>query len=233
VHRDDRHYIFIEELLYESNKGHIAVIEINDSGEPSTPQTVLECDYHLSYPFVFDHDGETWMIPESSENQTVSLYRCRKFPDQWEFVMHLFEGQSLVDCTLHFHDGLWWLFANTAAHSSLAKHDELHLFYATDFRSTGWTAHPLNPIVSDAKNARPAGKLFYHQGRLVRPAQNCSYHYGYGYNLNVIHTLNKTQYAESNLRAVIPNWDRSVVATHTYNASPGLSVIDAMVVRPR
>jgi len=196
LQRNERNYVFIEELLVSNNKGHIAVMELDDKGNTTQPVTVLEKDYHLSYPFVFEHDGDTWMIPESSAAQNLSLYRCTSFPNQWEFVMHLMEDIKIVDATLHQQDGLWWLFANVAAHPTLDKRDELHIYFAEDFRTSEWSAHPLNPVVSDVCTARPAGKLFYFEDKLIRPSQNSSHHYGYGYNLHEVQTLTTSQYQE-------------------------------------
>jgi len=233
LQRNNRNYLFMEELYLNENKGRIAVAEINSEGLLGEPKVILDAEHHLSYPHVFEHDGETWMLPECSASEKLSLYRCTSFPDQWEFVMHLMEGIKVVDATLHWQDGLWWLFANTAENTSMDKHDELNIYYAKDFRTTAWNAHRLNPVVSDVRTARPGGNLFYHQGKLIRPSQNCSHHYGYGYNLNEVHTLTPTQYREYPIRTVTPTWRTDIVSTHSYNSVPGLSVIDAQVVRPR
>jgi len=230
---NNRHFVYFEDMLYSQNKGRIAVMEIDAEGNNTDPQIVLETDFHLSYPFVFEHDDHIWMIPESNEDNTLSLYRCTTIPDQWEFVMKLMTDIKVVDATLHRHEGRWWLFANSAAHDSLSKHDELHLYYADDFRTTQWTPHPLNPIISDVTNARPAGKLFLHNNKLYRPAQNCSQHYGYGYNLNEVHSLTTSEYHETCVKRYTPHWNRNIVAAHSLNADSGLSLIDAMVVRPR
>jgi len=88
-------------------------------------------------------------------------------------------------------------------------------------------------VVSDVRCARPGGRLFSHEGALYRPAQNCSRLYGYGYNIQEVLTLSPTEYSEAMVHEVYPEWDKKVVATHTYNACDGLSMIDAMVVRPR
>ncbi len=233
IHRNNKYYIYFEELPFATNKGHISLIEMSEDGTHSEPVAVLVKPYHLSYPFVFEHEGDTWMIPESGENKTVELYRCTQFPDQWEWVMNLMDGVCAVDATLHYHQGLWWMFTNIAAHPSLDNWDELHLFYAKDFRTNEWTPHTLNPVVSDVKNARPAGKLFIENGKLYRPSQNCSHRYGYGFNLSEIVELSTTNYQERVISRVTPDWDKHVVATHTYNKTGDLCMMDAMRVRRR
>lgn len=233
ISRQGKHYIYIEELPYSTGKGHISVITMDDNGEWEDPVTVIEKPYHLSYPFVFEADNELWMIPESGANSTVELYKCTGFPHQWELQMNLLSDTTLVDATLHFKDGYWWMFGNMSPHRYARKWDELHLFYSKDFRSTEWTPHPLNPIVSDVKSARPAGRLLERNGKLLRPSQNCSVRYGYGFNFSEISTLTPTDYQETVVDRITPDWDPSIIATHTFSKSGRLSVIDAMMVRRR
>src|SRR5262249_44687686 len=111
LRRDGRHFVFVEEYMYQSQKGHIAVLEIDDTGRHTPPRKVLERPYHLSYPFVFEWQGKTYMVPESFQNRSIELYECLTFPDRWELRMNLMEGISAADPTLLFHDGRWWMFA--------------------------------------------------------------------------------------------------------------------------
>ena len=237
VARNGKFYVYLEELLYSTMKGHISVMEIDSEGNWSTPVTVLEKPYHLSYPFIMEEDGELWMVPESKNNMTVDLYRCSDFPFKWEHHTTLIKDQGLVDSTLYFHEGRWWLFANIESHREMAEHgwDELHLFYADDFRSNDWTAHPLNPIVSDLKCSRPAGPLFIRDGKLYRPSQNCSYDYGYGISISEIHTLSTVDYGETVVDGITPDWQDDIIGTHsiTHARSDGqtLSVLDAFKLR--
>ena len=50
-------YVFCEEFPYATGKGVISVFAVDDAGNPGSPSVVLERPYHLSYPFVFRHDG--------------------------------------------------------------------------------------------------------------------------------------------------------------------------------
>src|SRR4030095_414385 len=101
-----------------------------------------------------------------------------------------------VDTTLFYDQGKWWLFTALAENTEAFPQVELFLFYADELFSDEWHPHPLNPIVSDLKNARPAGRIFKKDGQLFRPAQNCSDRYGFGFNLNQIVTLSPDAYLE-------------------------------------
>ena len=54
VQFNGKYYIFIEEFLQATKKGHISVIELDDKGNWKAPVKVLEREYHLSYPFIFE-----------------------------------------------------------------------------------------------------------------------------------------------------------------------------------
>ena len=126
------------------------------------------------------------MIPESAENRTIELYRFRVFPDDLEFVHILMENVEAYDATLEEYNGLWWMFANVKPHAGASSWDELCLFYSDSPISSTWHPHPLNPVVSDVRCARPAGNLFVQDIYLYRPSQNSSHRYGYGLNINRI-----------------------------------------------
>ena len=129
-------------------------------------RTVLERPYHLSYPFLFTYDGVTYMIPESSENGAVELYRADSFPDRWRFVRNLIPDIDAADATLVHENGKWWLFANVRQAPGVSPWDELFLFFSDDPVSGRWESHPMNPIVSDCRSARPAGAFIRRGGRL-------------------------------------------------------------------
>jgi len=112
VAKNGRYYVFIEEFVYATMKGHISVIEMEPDGTWKPPLKVLDTDYHLSYPFVFEWEGNVYMIPESKRNKTVELYRCVEFPSQWRLEKILIENIQAVDSTLYLHEGTWWLFCN-------------------------------------------------------------------------------------------------------------------------
>ena len=231
IHHNDMYYIYIEEYLYETAIGRISVITMDSEGNYSEPEVVLEKPYHLSYPYVFEHEGEYYMIPESYENKTIQLYKCTEFPLKWEFQLNLKENIQAVDATLHRHDNKWWMFANVVEHEGASTWDELFLYSSDNLLSTEWAPHPQNPIVSDCKSARPAGSLFMQDGALYRPSQNCSQRYGYGFNISEVKTLTETSYEEDIVSKVEPNWDKSLTGTHTFNRVKSLHVIDALYKR--
>jgi len=189
---------------------------------------VIERDYHLSYPFVFEWQDQLYLIPESAENQTIELYRCKEFPFDWEYSHDLMENVLAYDTTLIEHDGIWWLFANMQQHAGASSWDELCLFYSDSPISTKWFPHPMNPVVSDVRYARPAGKVFSKNEKLFRPSQNSSHRYGYGLNICEIIEMSTTSYKEKVIRKVLPDWHHSLRCVHTFSQTDDLVMIDAI-----
>jgi hypothetical protein len=167
------------------------------------------------------------MVPESRANRTINLYECVEFPYKWNFKKCLMENVSAVDTTLIQYANKWWLFTAMAENEAGAPNVELFLFYTDDLFEGKWKAHLQNPIISDVKSARPAGSLFIKDGKLFRPSQDCSKAYGYGFDLNEIMVLSETEYREKKVLSVRPDWDKNILATHTFAKQGNLTVIDA------
>ena len=232
ISKDNRHYIFVEELLYKTNKGHIAVIELDNKGKVIDSKKILERPYHLSYPFLFQHNGTYYMIPETGGNKTIELYRCKAFPYEWEFVMNLMEEIDTADATLFYHNNKWWLFCCIdKSGKNVGMLDELHLFFADDLFTTNWQSHPNNPICTNTRTARPAGKIFLQNSKIYRPSQNCSGIYGRGININEIIKLSETEYQEAVVKKIIPEDENDLIGTHTFNFSDKITLIDGFKYR--
>lgn len=229
--RNEKYYIFIEELLYSNNKGYIALIIMNKDGSYSKPVKVLEKDYHLSYPYLIEDSGELYMIPETKENNTIELYKCIDFPLKWELEKILINDINAVDATILVKDNIYWLFANVVRNEGASSLDELFLFSSDKLVSDSWIPHPQNPIVSDVKSSRPAGKFFTYGNKLYRPSQNGSKRYGYGMKINEVIELNRKKYEEKIVDDIYPDWDKKLIATHTINSVDNLTIIDALMKR--
>jgi hypothetical protein len=237
MRRDGRDYLFVEEYPYATRRGRIAVAELDRDLRVNAVHTIVEKPWHLSYPIVFDADGDTWMTIESSAARTLGLYRSLAFPQQWEFVGDLLQGRNAVDGTLHFDGTHWYLFAcisESPLNVDKRVWTDLFLFVADRLQGP-WRPHPANPLVSDVRRARPAGSLFVHEGRLIRPAQDCSIDYGYAVVFHEVVTLDPQHYAERALGRIDPDWMPGLRGCHTYSYSPdaGIEVVDAKRLLPR
>jgi hypothetical protein len=227
----DRYFLFFEELVYSKSKGHIAVMELNQNGPVSAPVPVLERDYHLSHPFLFEWEGNHYLLPETADNRTVELYRAVSFPDQWEPAGVLLSDVMAVDATIAKLGDRWWMFVNIGS-ECISTSDELHLYFA-DSPLGPWTPHRRNPVKSDVRSARPAGRVFLWNGQYYRPSQDCSVSYGHAIVLNRIDRIDPDCYLEVGVTSIRPYWRPNLVGTHTINSAGGLTVVDGFARKCR
>jgi len=225
------YFIFVEELLRRTGRGHISVIEMDERGSWKPPVPVLESESHLSYPFVFEWRNERYMIPETRARRRVELYRASAFPFGWELDRVLLDDVRAVDATLAEVDGTWWMFANVSVEGSSAN-DELHLFHARSPLGP-WRPHRRNPVKSDVRSARPAGRLFRHREGLYRPAQDCSVRYGHAIGIHRVRRLSGDEFVEEEVARILPRWRKGLERTHTLNHAGRLTVLDGYVRRSR
>lgn len=227
--KDGRNYIFFEDFPFASQSGRICVLEVDASGKQiSEPVPVLEEPCHLSYPFLFEHAGRLYMMPEKSAANCLDLYRCDEFPLRWSKLHTMMSGMRIADATLLEHEGRWWLFASAKLGRVRLK-ESLFAFYADSPLSQNWTPHPANPLVRDLRCGRPGGRIIRTaSGQLLRPAQDCLHHYGHGLRVQAINRLTPTEYVEEtvwqlNATQASPDWR----AMHHLDRHKGMLVMDA------
>jgi hypothetical protein len=226
LHHDGKYYVLFEEVEFARPKGRIRVLELGQRGPVGDAVTVLERNYHLSYPFVFRHEGQLYMVPESASNRTVELYRAVRGPYEWELDRILLEDVALTDATILEINGRWWMFAGSVARGG-SRVDELSL-YCADSLFGPWRRHRRNPVVSDVRRARPAGRPFHIAGQWYRPAQDCSRRYGYAIRIQRIVRLDDDGFEEETVSILTPDWSAKLLATHTINRTGELTVLDAL-----
>jgi len=227
--KDQKAYIFFEEFHESINKGHISVVMLSKKGQHSEPIKILDRPYHISYPFIFQYQDDYYMIPETSANKTVELYKCRSFPHEWDFVENLMTGIVLIDPTLLYYNKRWWLFGTRPEPSFTSTNDQLFLYSSETILSPRWDPHPQNPVVTNISNCRPAGCIFSRNGKFYRPAQNnASKQYGYAIKINEIEVLSETEYKEKEVFEILPD-SKNLCALHTLNFTDDLIVIDGIV----
>lgn len=189
-HREQQ-WIFFEAMRRDDRRGVIAAARVNGDLAVTYHGIVLEESFHLSYPQVFEHDGEIWMLPESARNHELRLYRATRFPDGWICVKTLFRGHRFVDSTLFQHGGRWWMFTTT--------NNMLHLYFAEDLLGP-WHSHPANPLrANDARLGRCGGRVVAHENRLYRIAQDGTAYYGHSLRATEIITLDEQSFEEREL----------------------------------
>jgi hypothetical protein len=215
-------WVFFENFSYALKRAVISCGRLDDAGRLLDVRTVLDRPYHLSYPHVFEHEGEVWMIPETCAAGRVDLYRATRFPDEWTFERTLVDLPA-ADATCFRHEERWWMFL--APRMGPSQMPLTLLFTAPDLQGP-WSLHPASAVCSDVRWSRSAGKVFLDGGVLVRPSQDCSSAYGYSVSFNRIVRLNEREYAEERGRTILPHSKRGLAGFHTYNRVGDWEIVD-------
>lgn len=191
----DAWYLFFEALNSANSQGDIGYASSANGYDWTYQKIVFDEPFHLSYPQVFKWEGEYYMVPETSETNSIRLYRAVNFPSDWEFVTTLVSGRPYVDSSLFYYNGGWWMYS--AAYSSATGVDDtLYLFYADNLVGP-WVEHPMSPVVAaDPNIARPGGRVIQFDNRLVRFTQDDYPTYGNQVRAFEVMQLTRTDYAE-------------------------------------
>jgi hypothetical protein len=226
---DGQIYVFYEAYTPRDTKAHIAVGRL-EGDRLERLGIALKADHHLSYPFVFRHDGGIFMIPETNKARRLEVWRCLDFPLRWELHATALEGLSSADTALFPYRGKWWLFTNLSEFHAYEDHcSELHIFEVDGPDLNRVTPHRHNPVVLGSTEARNAGRPFEHAGRLYRPSQRNEHGiYGYGLNIMEVEQLDLDGYRERCVRTIKPDFAPGLVACHHLDSAGGRYIIDAM-----
>ena len=191
IERDGSRFIFVERYDYRTRHGVIDCL-VYEGAQLIERREVLTEPWHLSYPFVFEADGDIWMLPEAHRSGGLTLYRAMEFPWRWERHHALLLDHVAVDATPVFHDGLWWLFY-AAADDAGTKTGALFAAWAERLAGP-WTAHATNPVRLGADSTRPGGTPVVVDSALILPVQDCRQTYGGAIRPLSIHRLDPERF---------------------------------------
>jgi hypothetical protein len=220
---DDRIYLLCEEYDYQTRKGRIVCFEISEGRLVSGPRVVFEPKFHVSHPYLLQHKGEIYLVPETHRIREAGLYRAQQFPVGWRKVATLLSNFAAVDTTIFQHDGRWWLTCTDNEQGSSLK---LFAWHSKDLFGP-WVPHADNPVKVDARSSRPGGTPFVRAGFLYRPAQDCSRTYGGRIVINRIVTLTSEKFSEEPVSVIEPDSNSPYPdGIHTVSAAGGFTFID-------
>ena len=224
-------YIFFERLDYRDGKGKIFAQQFDATGPIGEASLVLEEKWHLSYPFLMEHQGELYMLPEASESGKVSIYRCIDFPNKWQCVGHLLSDIEAGDATIFKHSGRFWM-TSVVRDGVAGFSDTLAVHHAPELLGP-WEEHVRRPVLIDSRLARPAGAVVTHNGALWRPVQDCSAGYGKKLALMRIDTLDEENFVQTRVKMVSPGRFWPGNRLHILNRWGRLECIDGAIFTPK
>lgn len=221
-------WLFVEAFNKDAHKGEIGYFEIVN-GEAVNFKMVIETPTHMSYPFVFKHNNDYYMIPETGAARQIVLYRAKQFPDEWIVDTVLLEGMVFRDSTIIRGDnGMFRMISYENSGSNRFNMKNILTVFQLDMNNKKLLKESC--FTDYDKTNRPAGPCFIYEGKQYRVSQKCNRAYGeamYVYE-NVgdglfKNDIRKNVFDGSNV--VLP-YKGKVVLTHTYSQAGGYEVID-------
>ena len=225
IQRDGIHFCFVEDFDFRTRKGSISLYLITKD-KCEARGKILEEDFHLSFPFIFEYENELFMCPETHEKNEIRVYKCISFPTKWEFHHTIMHNVSAADTLIFQMNGRWWLFSNLEQTKSGDHCSQLHAFHSSDPLSGKWIPHSGNPLIHDSSRARNGG-LIVHNGEIYRTFQRQGFDlYGEAVGVAKVLELSHSSYLEKTLFTVEPRFLDTLKGCHTYNYDNGLLVLD-------
>jgi hypothetical protein len=172
IDKNDTTYVFVENQVKESN-ANISLFTLFES-EIEYRGTIIDEDFHMSYPQVFQHEDEYYMLPETKLSDNVILYKAKNFPNEWVQYDTLISNVRYKDPTLLISDKGNYIFTCD---------DDMNLIiYEADSLFGDWSKKENIPILQGNK-VRGGGRIFEYNNDYYYPVQNSQYGYGSGISL--------------------------------------------------
>lgn len=176
IWRDGTLYLFAEAYDYRTRRGYIVAYMLDKDFTVLEERKVLEEEWHLSYPYIFEADDEIWMLPEGYKSGRLTLYKAVEFPWRWQPETCFSFPEAAIDATPYFHAGRWWMFY-TPPSPKAARTNTLKLATADQLFGP-WDNVPVQTLREDIHGARMGGTPFELNGNILLPTQDCSRTYG-------------------------------------------------------
>lgn len=219
---DGKIHVLFENVTSYDMDGTISLMVCDELFKPVLQKTVLDNLEHLSYPYVFQKNGTTYVFPENAFKGALHCYEydlnSKAFINPRKVL-----DQPVIDSTILKHDNKYWLFCTMLGEE---LNSALHIFYANDLLGP-YQPHAGNPVKKALNGSRPAGNFIEVDGQLYRPTQNCANYYGESITINKVTRLTETEFEEEEYMIIESNpADEFNYGIHTINAIDNLIIVD-------
>lgn len=209
-------YIFAELFNKFTGVGKIYCLDLKSKKRKWIRCNIAKC--HLSFPNVFVINDELYMIPETSEKQEISVYKCVRFPDLWEKNQTLVSTFKYVDTIFGYNQTF------LLSYCISLNPRELHFIDKNGYIS--------KKLTDFDKTLRPAGKIFESNSHNIFPSQISINHYGEGICFNLFDGEIIKPLCEFKPNGVMLNhFRKKIIGCHTYNRAGQFEVIDLKYIR--
>jgi hypothetical protein len=217
------------EIIFEDYSsyryGTISLATLNAQFSTLSIKPLLDTGFHLSYPSVFNHDGKTYIIPESSKEGGLHCYEFDFETKSLKNKRTIIENEPLLDSTILYYNNKYWLFATKRG---LNSNSDLYIYHSNKWDGD-YVAHQGNPVKSSLSGTRPAGNFIIHNDTIYRPTQNSAEYYGKSIILQKIIQLDDENFEEIAVTELtLQKNNKFNFGIHTINITNDVIVVDGL-----
>lgn len=219
---ESRVIVLVEEFCYKVGRGRIARLAISRPDFVlQDMKIILELPTHLSFPVVYEKEGEVYVMPENSKSGSTNIYRYNRETECLEFL-HEVACLPLTDATIvRWNDGEEYVFSTRIP---TQNGDELQI-YPFDGKTLRMDDKTISCVKFPSNIARNAGDAFRMGGQVFRPAQDCNKCYGNGVYIQKVEKKGDS-FAFEDVRAFHSDSPVYTLGYHTFNVKKDLIVVD-------
>jgi len=193
--------LLCERYDYRTGCGSLEAITLTEEGLVDERSVDLQIGgKHASYPCAFRDGARVFLLPEMAAFNELILFEIFTETNV-QAVCVVDSGTRIADPTLFYHGGFYWI---AYCDQGFGTHDNLCLLYARQLEGP-WVRHRKNPVKVDVRSSRPGGTLFSVNGKLYRPAQDCSGTYGRALVVNEVRACTPDDYEERPVAVLTPD----------------------------
>ena len=225
---NEKTWLFVEAFNINEHKGELGVFDIID-GKATNFRLIVKTPTHMSYPFVFKHRNEYYMIPETGAAKEIVLYKAEIFPDVWKREKILLSGEIFRDSTIiRLRDNSLKILSYKQTGTN--RFDMKYFVTVFDLDMDNKCLIQIEQFIDKKKINRPAGPLLNYDNILYRVSQKCDRVYGesiYVFKTDSSFSF-KNDHIVNQLRGEDIKLDNGSkpILVHTYSQSGGYEVID-------
>ena len=225
-------FLFFELFDKKKNKGVIACSEIKN-GLIDNYEVVLEEDFHLSFPFVFERNGSFYMIPETGARKKVVLYKSTNFPKDWKRESVIVDNIKSSDNIVFERNNTLFLLSSVIGSTPSDCSNQLYLL-----NENFQVSKEICKTAFSTDGNRNAGSIYTLKNTSIRPGQ-FSHNNDYGKGLCFFEfNCGEHGIQEKLIKTVLPEEIKFLAnepfcGIHTYSWANGIEIIDAKVVKNR
>lgn len=236
-------YLFYEAYDLIQRRGKIGYSILKENGCASNVRIVIDEPHHLSFPNIYEKDGDIFILPETSEASNIKIYKAISFPDKWVMekvlVDDLFTCDTIIGKDFSGKDFLLTseMYRESVPNNNYASCWVKNVLYPLD---DNMKVKGIGTLVAEGDyGIRNAGQFINKDTKVYRVGQNClKRQYGKGIVLYEVESFDP--YIENEIFAIdcndftnhiIKRTGNKIIGVHTYNCSEHYEIIDFSEIR--